>query len=160
MSKIKSFKRTEIINGNVNEVFSFMDDINNTGMHMTKSNAPMFGGKLKLEWLSDFKKGLGSKYRWTGKVLWFKLDFTAEVTKWEPGKEKVWESVGEVKMIVLSWYKMYLIFTPLEENKTQTELGIYYLRPVGSLPAFLLSRLYAIWCVKSMLKDTRKHFEV
>lgn len=57
------------------------------------------------------------------------MDFTVEVTKWVQGKEKVWETIGDAKMIVLSWYRMYLILTPQENDTTQTELGIFYAKP-------------------------------
>lgn len=156
--KIKTVVRKMIIKGKPEEVFAFMDDIANTGMHMTKTNAPMMGSKLTVEWLTNYKTGLGAKYRWRGKVIGMKMDFTVEVTKWIKGKEKTWESVGETKMIVLSWYRMYLILTPLENGTTQVELGIYYTKPKGSVLGFILGRRYAVWCVKSVLKDTRKHF--
>ena len=158
-SKIKTLKRVMIINAPVDSVFNFMDDIQNVGGHMTKSNTPMMGSKLTVEWLTDYKTGLGSKYRWRGKVMGMKMDFTVVVTKWVQGKEKIWETIGEAKMIVLSWYRMYLVLTPLENVTTQAELGIFYTKPKGSFLSFLLSKRYAVWCVKSMMKDSRKHFE-
>lgn len=158
--KIKTLNRVVVINVSVDSVFTFMDDIQNTGGHMTKSNAPMMGSKLSVEWLTDYKTGLGSKYRWSGKVMGMKMDFTVEITKWVQNKEKIWETVGEAKMIVLSWYRMYLVLTPLENGTTQTELGIFYTKPKGSFLSFLLSRRYAVWCVKSMIRDTQKHFEI
>ena len=158
-SKIKTLKRVVVINAPVDSVFTFMDDIQNTGGHMTKSNTPMMGSKLTVEWLTDYKIGLGSKYRWRGKVIGMKMDFTVEVTKWIKGKEKIWETIGETKMIVLSWYRMYLVLTPLENGTTLAELGIFYTKPQGSFLSFLLSKRYAVWCVKSMTKDSQKHFE-
>lgn len=158
-AKLKHVKRTMIIAADPDSVFSFMDDIANTGMHMTKSNAPMMGSKLAVHWLTEYKIGLGSKYNWTGKVIGMKMDFTVEVTKWEKGKEKVWGTIGEAKMIVLDWYSMHLVLVPLTDGKTRAELEIYYTKPKGSFLGFLLARRYAVWCVKSMLKDTRKHFK-
>lgn len=157
--KIKQYERTVIIHAKPDELFSFMDNIENTGMHMTENNAQMMGGKLTIDWLSKHKTGLGAKYRWTGKVLGMKLDFTSEVSKWVEGKEKVWGTIGDPKLIVLSWFEMYLYLTPLPDGTTQTQLGIYYTKPKASLLGFLLGRSYAKWCVKSMLKDTQKHFK-
>lgn len=156
-SKVRTVVRKKIILGKPEEVFAFMDDIRNTGKHMTKTNAPMMGSKLGLEWLTDYKTGLGATYRWRGKAVGMKMDFTVEVTKWNPGKEKIWESVGEAKMIVISWYRMFLVLTPLPDGTTETELGIYYTKPRNIL-GFLFGRPYSVWCVKSMLKDTKKHF--
>lgn len=80
------------------------------------------------------------------------------ITKWIPGKEKVWETVGAAKMIVLSWFRMYLILNPMDKRTTQTELGIYYTIPKGNILGFLLAGRYAAWCINSMLKDVKSHF--
>ena len=155
---MEKFKRKIIIDASADEVFAFMDDIGNTGMHMTKTNAAMMGSKLNVEWLSENKTGSGAKYSWRGKVMGMKIDFTVEVTKWIPGKEKVWETVGAAKMIVLSWFRMYLILNPMDKRTTQTELGIYYTIPKGNILGFLLAGRYAAWCINSMLKDVKSHF--
>jgi hypothetical protein len=157
--KIKSFEKTLVVNAKPEEIFAFMDDINNTGMHMTKSNAAMAGGKLTVEWLTPHKTGPGSKYRWTGRAFGMKMDFSVEVTKWIEGKEKIWGTFGDAKMIVLSWYEMYLTLTPLPEGKTQIVLGILYTKAKGSIWALLFAKRYAKWCVKSMLRTTENNFE-
>lgn len=156
--KIRHYEREMIINGSQEEVFAFMDDIRNTGKHMTESSGAMAGSKLKIEWLSDYKMGLGTKYRWTGKVVGMKMDFTVEVSKWVEGKEKVWGTVGDAKMIVIDWFEMDLIMTPEKDGESKAKLGINYTKHKG-LWGFLLGKWYSKWCVKSMLKDTRKHFE-
>lgn len=155
--KVRTIVRERVILGKPEAVFVFMDNIDNTGKHMTKTNAPMMGSKLGLEWLTDYKTGLGAKYRWRGRTVGMKMDFTVLVTRWDPGKEKIWESVGEAKMIVISWYRMFLVLTPLPDRTTKTELGIYYTKSRNIL-GFLLGKRYSVWCVKSMLKDTKKHF--
>ncbi len=157
VGKVRTVVRKRIIAGKPEEVFAFMDNIENTGKHMTRSNTSMMGSKLGLEWLTDHKTGLGTKYRWRGKVMGMKMDFTVLVTQWNPGKEKIWESVGESKMIVISWYRMFLVLTPLPDGTTETEIGIYYTKSRNIL-GFLLGKRYSVWCVKSMLKDTKKHF--
>lgn len=156
--KVRTIKRTAIINASPDKVFTFMDNIENTGMHMTKSNVPMFGSKLNIEWLTENKTGFGAKYRWTGNVLGMKMDFIVEVTKWEEAKEKIWETTGESKMIILSWYRMFLQLTAQNDGNTKAELGIDYTRPKGGLLGFALAKRYAVWCVNSMLNDTKKQF--
>jgi hypothetical protein len=158
--KIKCLIREKTIPGSPSEVFAFMDDIRNTGMHMTSSNSQMMGSKLEMKWLSQQHTGLGTKYQWTGKVMGMEMDFTVEVTHWMEGREKVWETVGnEAEMIVIDWFRMFLTLTETEDGNTRAELGILYTKPKGRLWAFLLGRRYSVWCVKSMLKDTRKHFK-
>ncbi|MBI3136001.1 MAG: SRPBCC family protein [Bacteroidetes bacterium] len=156
--KIKKIERTEVINGKPEEVFAFMDDIRNTGRHMTESSGAMMGGKLKLEWLTTHTTGLGTKYRWEGKVLGMKMDFTVEVSKWVEAQQKIWGTVGEAKMIVITWFEMHLELTPNEDGTTTVKLRILFTKS-KNIPGFLLGRRYSIWCVKSMLKDTKKHFD-
>lgn len=156
--KIKHYDRTMEINGAHEDVFAFMDEIRNTGSHMTEKSNAMMGSKLTIQWLSDNQTGLGTKYRWTGKTVGMKMDFTVEVTKWVETKEKVWGTVGDANMIVIDWFEMYLITSPEQNGKTNARLGIYYAKKESFL-GFLLGTWYSKWCVKSMLKDTRKHFK-
>lgn len=157
--KIRYYEKSILIEGSVEEVFAFMDDIRNTGKHMTENSASMMGGKLHLEWLTTHMTGLGTKYRWTGKVVGMKMDFTVEVNQWIKNKEKTWGTIGEAKMIVISWFEMHLELTPTENNGTLVFLSIRYTKNKGSLWSFLFGKRYAKWCVKSMLEDTQKHFK-
>ncbi len=138
-----------------------MDNIGNTGMHMMKSSAMMMGSKLQLQQLSENKTGANAKFRWFGKMMGFKMDFTVGVTKWIRDKEKVWETIGEAKMIILSWYRMHLIISPEGEN-TKAVLSIDYTMPQKlfyRFLGFLLSGWYANWCLKSMLNDSKQFLE-
>lgn len=80
-------------------------------MHMTQSSMMMMGSKLDLKFLTDQHAGLGTKYRWAGKMMGFRMDFTVEVTKWIPGEEKTWETIGTPQLIIYSWYRMHLLLT-------------------------------------------------
>ncbi|MEO6541637.1 MAG: hypothetical protein ABIN74_11615 [Ferruginibacter sp.] len=98
---MKNLQKEIIIQVVPEKVFVYMDNINNTGMHMTKSSKPMMGSKLELKQLSENATGLNSKFRWFGKMMWFTMDFTVVVTKWIKDKEKVWETIGPAKMIIM-----------------------------------------------------------
>ena len=50
--------KSPIIYATPAEVFAYMDNIGNTGMHMTKSSMPMMGSKLELKQLSENATGL------------------------------------------------------------------------------------------------------
>lgn len=158
MKKVKYYEREIIINGQPEDVFAFMDDIKNTGKHMTESSGAMAGSKLKIEWLSPNTTGLGTKYRLTGKVVGMKMDFTVEVSKWITGKEKVWGTVGEAKMIVIDSFEMHLTIVKEDKGTSKVRLSINYTKHRGVM-GFLFGKWYSKWCVKSMLKDTKKHFE-
>ncbi|MBI1767157.1 MAG: hypothetical protein HYR67_02140 [Bacteroidetes bacterium] len=158
---MKTLKRIEIYKSTAEKVFKCLDDLGVTGMHMTKSSMPMMGGKLNLDFLTEHHTGLGSKYRWTGKVVGMIMDFTVEVTKWINGKEKIWGTIGAPKLILYAWFKMQLIVSP-SPNGTQAELFISYEKPSGwfyRLLSFFLADWYCVWCLKNMLGDCKKSLE-
>ena len=156
---MKTIKRTEIYNAPAKKVFDYLDDLGVTGMHMTKSSAMMMGSKLHLGYLTTKHTGLGSKYRWAGTMMGMKMDFTVGVTKWVEGAEKIWETIGEAKMIIYSWYRMRLLLTR-KDQVTEAELSITYERPkrwLNKIISFFFADWYCNWCLKNMLNDTKNN---
>ena len=76
---MKTLSKSIIIHSAAEKVFDYMDNIANTGMHMTKSSKPMMGSKLELKQLSENATGLNAKFRWFGKMMGFTMDFTVVV---------------------------------------------------------------------------------
>ena len=155
---MKTITRNIFINAAPDKVFAMIDDLGVTGMHMTKSSAMMMGSKLNLEYLTTNHVGLGSRYRWKGTMMGMKMDFTVEVTKWIEGVEKTWETIGEAKMIIYSWYRMHLLVKPLTGG-SEAELSITYEKPNGwfaRIISFIFADWYCNWCLKNMLVDTKK----
>ena len=155
---MKSITRIETYNGTPEQVFKCIVDIGVTGMHMTQSSMMMMGSKLSLNFLTAYHTGFGSKYRWTGKILGMPMDFTVEVIKWIFPKEKIWETIGDAKLIIYSWYMMHLMVTPTP-NGSKAELSISYEKPKGfinRLLSFLFADWYCRWCLKHMLDDAKK----
>jgi len=158
---MKTITRTEIYNVSTQKVFKYFDDLGITGMHMTKSSTMMMGSKLHLEYLTENHTGLGSKYRWTGAMMGMQMDFTVEVTKWIDGAEKTWETIGEAKMIIYSWYRMQLLVKPVNTG-SEALLSIAYEKPKGwfaKIISLLFADWYCNWCLKNMLNDTKKILE-
>ena len=155
---MKTLSRNEYFHASRQEVFNTIDDLGVTGMHMTESSMMMMGSKLKLEFLTTSKTGPGSRYRWTGRMMGLTMDFTVEVTKWIQGVEKVWETIGEAKLILYSWYRMKLFLNEANEG-TEAELSISYEKPKGffkRILAFFFADWYCRWCLKKMLGDAKK----
>lgn len=159
---MKSITRIETYNATPEQVFKSIDDLGVTGMHMTRSSMMMMGSKLNLEFLTENHTGLASRYRWTGKMMGLKMDFTVEVTKWISGKEKIWETIGAAKLIIYSWYRMQLIILPTL-NGCKAELSISYEKPKGffnNILSILFADWYCRWCLKHMLGDAKKSIEL
>ena len=158
---MKTLSRTERYPDSSAYVFKMIDDLGVTGMHMTESSMMMMGSKLKLQFLTSNKTGLGSRYRWSGKMMGLTMDFTVEVTRWIAGKEKVWETIGPAKLIIYSWYRMNLVVEDAG-RATQAELSITYERPKGlfyKLLCVIFADWYCKWCLRQMLGDARKSLE-
>jgi hypothetical protein len=158
---MKTFTKIENFKSSPDLVFKCLDDLGVTGMHMTKSSVMMMGNKLNLEFLTEKHTGRGTKYRWTGKMMGLKMDFTVEVTKWIEGVEKVWETIGDPRMIIYSWYRMHMLLTA-DENTTVVELSISYEKPKDGfmkILSFLFADWYCKWCLRKMLRDAKKELE-
>lgn len=158
---MKTIAKKITINASPEKVFETLDDLGVTGMHMTQSSAMMMGSKLHLQYLTGNHKGLGSRYRWTGKMMGLKMDFTVEVTKWIRGVEKIWETIGEAKMIIYAWYRMNLLVSK-QGDQTLAELSITYAKPkswAAKFISFLFADWYCKWCLNNILNDTKKVVE-
>jgi hypothetical protein len=158
---MKTLSRKETYTASPLDVFKTIDDLGVTGMHMTESSMMMMGSKLELNFLTSNKTGPGSRYRWTGKMMGMMMDFTVEVTKWINGVEKVWETIGETKLIIYSWYSMRLQLTE-RNGATEAELSLSYEKPKGfvnKILCFLFADWYCRWCLKQMLGDAKKTLE-
>ena len=128
---------------------------------MSESSMMMMGSKLKLEQLSPNPTGIGASYRWYGKILGMTMDFSETVTKWQSPKIKEWETVGEAKIIIMSWYRMWFEISPVE-NGTIAKISITYLSPKQwyyKIFSFFFANWYCNWCLNNMLNDTKRNLE-
>ncbi|MEO6455853.1 MAG: SRPBCC family protein [Ginsengibacter sp.] len=158
---MKTKSKSILINATPERVFAQMDDFSKTGMHMSESSMMMMGSKLKLEQLSIKPTGIAASYRWYGKMMGMTMDFSEAVTKWQPPKLKEWETVGEAKIIIMSWYRMWYEISS-DENGTSAKMSISYLPPKEwfyKILSFLFANLYCNWCLSNMLNDTKKNLE-
>jgi hypothetical protein len=158
---MKTKSKSIIIHSSPEKVFYQMDDFSKTGMHMSESSMMMMGSKLKLEQVSKNPTGIGATYRWYGKMMGMTMDFSETVTKWEPSKIKEWEIVGDAKIIIMSWYRMWFEINPTKEG-TIAKISISYLPPKQwyyKILSFLFVNLYCNWCLNNMLNDTKQALE-
>jgi hypothetical protein len=149
------------IHSSPEKVFAQMDDFSKTGMHMSESSMMMMGSKLTLEQLSNNPTGVGAKYRWYGRMMGMTMDFSEAVTKWQPPVLKEWEIIGNAKIIIMSWYRMWFEIAS-NERGTIAKISISYLPPKEwyyKILSFLFAKWYCNWCLNNMLNDTKKALE-
>ncbi len=158
---MKTKSKIIFIHSTPEKVFTQMDDFSKTGMHMGENSMMMMGSKLNLKQLSAYAIGVGATYRWYGKMMGMTIDFSETVTEWRRPVFKKWEIVGEAKIIIMSWYRMWFEIVPAE-NGTSAKLSISYLPPKEwyyKILSFFFARWYCNWCLNNMLNDTKKELE-
>ena len=158
---MKTKSKYILIHSTTEKTFAQFDDFSKTGMHMSESSIMMMGSKLKLEQLSTNPTGVGAKYHWYGKMMGMTMDFIETVTKWQPSILKEWETVGESKIIIMSWYRMWFEITPAE-NGAIAKLYISYLPPKQwfyKILSFFFASWYCNWCLNNMLNDSKNNLE-
>lgn len=150
-----------MIHATPEKVFAYMDDIHNTGWHMEKTSMPLMGGKMSVEILSKQRSGLGSTFRWTGRVLGLTIDFTETVVRWVANEERVWRTVGDPRILIIGNYEMRF-FTKQVLQGTQLTVEIDYELPKPLFWNFmgrLLASSYSRWCLTNMCNDARAALE-
>lgn len=141
------------------EVFAYIDDHTRLSSHMNKSSWMTVGGRMHTS--VDARRGqdIGSHIRMSGKAFGITLFLDEVVIHREPPHEKVWETVGELKLLVIGHYRMKVEIEPREGGSL---LGVsieYDLPTINTWLGKLFSRIYAKWCVQQMIKDTYNHFK-
>jgi hypothetical protein len=144
-------------------VFAHVDDIRNLGWHMTgQSSMAMMGSRLKLEILSDQPTGLGATYRYSGTMMGLSIDFSESVTKYLPPREKVWRTIGEPRLLIIASYEMHVVIERLSPSSARLTIAIAYELSCSAfwrIVGLLLARPYSRWCLRRMLRDSRRALE-
>jgi Polyketide cyclase / dehydrase and lipid transport len=142
------------------QVFAYVDDHSRFSSHMTDSSWMMGGGRMLVE-LDDAKgQTVGSHIRLSGKVFGIRLFLDEVVTRRTPPTEKVWETVGAPRLLVIGPYRMGVQIRPMA-GCSRLHVFIDYDIPAGWVTRWLgrlFGGVYAKWCVAQMLSGTSKHF--
>lgn len=142
------------------EVFNYADIHNNFSSHMNKSSWMMGGSSMTTDIDEGKGQKIGSHIRMKGKVIGITLFLDEVVTKHDPPYMKEWQTVGEIKLLIIDRYKMGFEIQP-ESNNSMIRIYIDYNLPTSSGPrllGYLLGGFYARWCVKQMIQGVKEHF--
>jgi len=155
---------TAEIRATAESVFAYVDDIRHVGWHMTeRSSMVMMGSRLKLEILSERPTGLGATDRYYGTMMGLALDFSESVTKYVPSREKVWRTIGEPRLLIISSYEMRLAVEPLSAVSSRLTISITYdlpRSPVWHILGRLLAGPYSRWCLRQTVGDAKRALEM
>ncbi len=155
--------QTVSVDASSERVFAYVDDIRNLARHMSESRSmPMVGSKLTLEIETAKPTGIGATYRYTGQMLGLVLDFSETVTTYTAGREKIWRTIGNPKLIIMRGYEMRALVEPVTPATSNLTISIDYELPVSGFwraAGWLLADVYSRWCLTGMVSGTKRDLE-
>ncbi len=158
MSSERHLERSALIAAEPAHLFAVLDDPARFGAHMSKPSAAMLGGSMSYELDAGKGQTVGSVIRMTGRVLGLKLSVSETVTERHPPVRKVWETTGEPRLLILSWYRMGFRIAP-EGGGSRLTVFIDYRLP-NTVVWGILSRVsgpaYARWCLDRIVADAQR----
>lgn len=159
-----ALSRSATIDASAEQVFAYVDDIRNLARHMSeRGSMPMMGSKLALDIVTPEFTGVGATYRYSGRVMGLTIDFSESVIHYVPGREKVWRTIGQPRLLIIDNYEMSVRVEPIADKRSKLTIAIDYTLPrsifwraVGGL----LATSYANWCLGSMIQGTVQDLKV
>lgn len=159
-----SFSRSATIDAPAERVFAYVDDIQNLARHMSeRGSMPMMGSKLALDIVTPEPTGIGATYRYSGRVMGLTIDFSETVTRYAPGREKVWQTIGHPRLLIIDEYEMRVLVEPLGDNRSTLTISIDYALPrrfPWRVLGYWLAASYARWCLDSMIEGTKRDLQL
>ena len=105
-------------------------------------------------------RAIGSRIRLIGLVFGIRLLVEEVVTERDPPHRKVWETVGQPRLLVIGHYRMGYDIAP-QKGGSHFRVFIDYALPEAT-PARWFGRMfggvYARWCTRRMVNDVVLHF--
>src|SRR5262245_1464593 len=141
-------------------VFAYLDDIRHVGEHMARGSLALLGGRLRLEVVSPAPTGVGARYRWRGRILGVRLDFSEVVIEWVPPQRKRWRMVRGARILVLAGYELGFVIESSAGGSAVT-LDIEYELPRSGLARLLgrlLARPYSARCLQAIIDRNQARF--
>lgn len=140
------------------DIFSYMDDHSNLSSHMNETSWMMAGSRMETLIDAGHGQNIGSHIKMSGKIFGINLFLDEVVIRREPPRVKIWETVGDLKLLVIGHYRMSIEIKP-QENRSLLVVSIDYNLPAKNIwLGWLFGGFYAKWCVKQMIKSAGEHF--
>ena len=114
----RHYEESACIPATARAVFDFVDDPTRLSSHMSRSSWMMGGGNMAIVLDEGRGQAVGSHIRLSGKAFGFSLFADEVVTRREPPRLKVWETVGLPTLLVIGTYRMTTMIEPQLEGST------------------------------------------
>lgn len=155
----RHYEETETISARPTELFSFVDDHARFSSHMSKSSWMMGGGRMNVSFDGERGQKVGSHIRMNGSAFGMRLSLEEVVTRYEPPRLKIWETIEPLNLLVIGSYRLGIGISP-ENNNSLFRVFIDYNLPVkNAWLGFLFGNMYAKWCVQQMIKGAENEFK-
>ena len=156
----KRFSTTVSVPAPPSEVFALVDDHARLSSHMSQRSWAMGGGSMAIETDSGEGKAVGSRLRLHGVVCGLRLSVEEAVVERTPPFRKVWETIGEPRLLVIGRYRMGF---EIEAHGPSSRLMVFidYDRPSAGASRWLgvlFGDWYARWCTQRMANDAARLF--
>lgn len=139
-------------------VFTELDDHKRLAAHMTRSSMRMAGSSMTFAFDEKEGKAIGSKITMSGRVLGLHLFVEEIVTERAPPFQKIWETIGHPRLIVVGHYRMGFDIEPVGDHSLLRVFIAYQLPCEHPWLGRLLGKFYARWCTESMANGAAAAF--
>lgn len=153
----RHYEEDVFVPAEVQDVFDYVDDHAKYYSHVIEF-ARILRGRMALETDDGHGRSVGSHIRLSGRVFGRALSLEEVVTRREPPRSKVWETVGVPRFLIVGRYRYSVDIEP-QGTGCLLSVSFDFTPPEdsGRLRLFL-SRRYARTCAREMTRITRAHF--
>lgn len=159
MNEKRHYEETALIPVSADQLFAYIDDHRRFSSHMSESSWMMGGGRMDVSVDEGKGQKVGSHIRLSGTAFGIQMFLDEIVTRHEPPHIKAWETVGDLKLLVVGHYGMGIEIQP---SGTAAQLRVYidYLLPsTNAWLGRLFGGMYAKWCVRKMIGGAQNEFK-
>lgn len=154
----RHYESRVLIKAPAEDLFAYIDDHVHLSSHMNKSSWMMGGGRMNTSVDNGNGQRVDSHIYMNGKAFGITLFLHEVVTRRQPPFVKVWETVGNLRLLIIGHYRMGLEIEPQGSNSLLRVYIDYDLPVTHAWLGRLFSSIYAKWCVEQMLRGAYLHF--
>ena len=154
----RHYEKTALIPASAEELFGYIDDHARFSSHMNRSSWMMGGGRMTVSVDDGKGQKIGSHIRLNGTAFGMTLFLDEVVTRHEPPRIKTWETVGDLRLLVVGHYGMGIEITPRSFGSLMRVYIDYDLPTTNAWLGRLFAGMYATWCVGQMIKGAEGQF--